>query len=89
MEFFIELTIETVGIEFRLPLEKIAKTTQLLITFSKKKKITLKEMQSLLGLLAFATRILPIEKKKFKAALCYFCRLKKPFISSSEVKEDM
>ena len=39
----------------RLPLDKVLKIRNLLNEFSRRKKVTLRELQSLLGLLYFAT----------------------------------
>lgn len=39
----------------RLPLDKVLKIRNLLNEFSRRKKVTLRELQSLLGLLNFAT----------------------------------
>lgn len=57
---FLGITIDTVRMEFRLPLAKLKTIAELLIVLLRKKKVLLRERQKLLGLLAFATRILPV-----------------------------
>lgn len=46
--------------EFRLPEDKLIKTKSLLEKLLARPKTTLKELQSLLGLLAFTARIIPM-----------------------------
>lgn len=48
--------LDTIKMETRLPLEKITKIRSMLETFLLRKKVTLRELQSLLGLLNFATK---------------------------------
>lgn len=57
---FLGVTIDSLNMEFQLLLDKIAKISDLLLRFIRHKKVMLKEMQSLLGMLAFATRVHPI-----------------------------
>lgn len=54
---FLGIVIDTNLMEFRLPDSKVEKLRTLLLSLIRKKKVCLREMQSLLGLLAFATRI--------------------------------
>lgn len=57
---FLGITIDTIRMEFRLPQEKIVKTCTLLSEILGQKEVSLKLMQNLLGLLAFASRVVPM-----------------------------
>lgn len=57
---FLGITIDTGNMEFCLPRDKLDNISELLINSIRKKKILLKDMQKLLGSLAFVTRILPV-----------------------------
>lgn len=57
---FLGITIDTVHIEFRLPMEKNFRLMGCIMLLIRKNKVTLKEVQPLLGQLAFAVRIMPI-----------------------------
>lgn len=57
---FLGIQIDTVSMEFRLPDEKIIKIRILLDFILFKCKVKLRVLQSLLGLLAFASRVLPM-----------------------------
>lgn len=48
--------------EFRFPIQKLHEMNEFLLAPIRKKKVILLEMQSLLGLFAFATRVLPVGK---------------------------
>ena len=54
---FLELEIDTFTMELRLPEDKLIKLREKLIYFKKRKKVTLKELQSLIGLLNFACAV--------------------------------
>ncbi|XP_033739602.1 uncharacterized protein LOC117326910 isoform X1 [Pecten maximus] len=51
---FLGVEIDSIAMEARLPQEKVEKVKALLSSFSSRKKVTLKELQSLIGLLNFA-----------------------------------
>ncbi|XP_069138816.1 uncharacterized protein [Argopecten irradians] len=51
---FLGVEIDTVQMEARLPPDKVEKINSLLSAFGSRKKVTLKELQSLIGLLNFA-----------------------------------
>ena len=55
---FLGITLDTVRMEARLPDDKITKCRGLLHEFNKKTKLTLKELQSLLGILNFACSVI-------------------------------
>ncbi|CAJ0928566.1 unnamed protein product [Ranitomeya imitator] len=57
---FLEITLYSSTMECRLPEEKNIRLRAALLNFITKKKITLKELQSLVGLLNFAVKIIPI-----------------------------
>lgn len=54
---FMGITVDTGAMEARLPPDKIEKCINLIQNFLSRNKVTLKELQSLLGLLNFACRI--------------------------------
>lgn len=54
---FLGIELDTMHMEARLPIEKIEKVTLLLQSLGNKKKVTLRELQSVLGLLNFACSV--------------------------------
>ena len=84
--------MDTIWLEARLPAEKISKCKDLIADFLKRKKVTLREVQSLTGLLNFACSII-LPARAFLRRLIdltigiqspfHFIRLKK------EVKADL
>lgn len=57
---FLGIEIDTVNMVFRLPQDKLHKLSELIRGFCSVKRVTLRQMQSLLGLLVFACRIMPM-----------------------------
>ncbi|KAM4019336.1 uncharacterized protein ACNLHF_000032 [Anomaloglossus baeobatrachus] len=57
---FLGIEIDSVGMFFRLPQEKVAKLLELIQGFCSVRSVTLRQMQSLLGLLVFACRVMPM-----------------------------
>lgn len=57
---FFGIQIDTVAMEFRLPIDKVLHIQKLLAFVMSRMKVHLKILQSLLGLLAFASRIMPM-----------------------------
>ena len=55
---FAGIELDTIRFEARLPLEKLRKCADLISDFQKRKKITLREIQSLIGLLNFACSVI-------------------------------
>lgn len=51
------IEVDSIQLECRLPQDKIAKIKEKLEAFSRKKKVTLRELQSLIGLLNFACSV--------------------------------
>ena len=56
---FLGLELDSEKMEIRLPLDKLEKVLNLLGYFSNKKKVTLLELQSFIGLLNFACYVVP------------------------------
>ena len=89
---FAGIELDTIQLEARLPTEKILKCKDLISDFLKRKKVTLKEVQSLTGLLNFAHSVI-LPGRAFLCRLIdltigiqspfHFIRLKK------EVKADL
>ena len=52
------IEVDTVAMEARLPAEKLTKARDLLSALSRKRRVTLKELQSCLGFLAFACKVI-------------------------------
>lgn len=59
---FLGITIDTVDMVFRLPVDKVLRLHFLLTRMFVSKKVLLEEMQSLLGLLVFASKVIPMER---------------------------
>lgn len=55
---FADIELDSILLEARLPMEKIEKCVSLISEFSRRKKVTLKEIQSLVGLLNFACSVI-------------------------------
>ena len=55
---FAGIELDSIKYEARLPPEKIAKCVETIQAFSKRKKVRLQELQSLIGLLNFATTVI-------------------------------
>jgi len=54
---FLGLILDTIRMEARLPLDKLTHCRELIHAFQSRKKVTLKELQSLIGTLQFATSV--------------------------------
>ncbi|KAM3920262.1 uncharacterized protein RB166_014650 [Leptodactylus fuscus] len=57
---FLGIEFDTEAMVYRLPADKLSKLRDLLMGFLAVSKVTLKQLQSLLGLLVFACRIMPM-----------------------------
>lgn len=55
---FAGIELDTVAVEARLPLEKLEKCRDLISSFLRRRKVTLKEVQSLAGLLNLACAVM-------------------------------
>lgn len=84
---FLGIELDSVAMEARLPPEKIKKIQDLLLIFKRKKKATLKELQSLIGLLNFACCVV-LPGRTFLRRLIDLTRgVTKPFYHISLNKE--
>ena len=54
---FAGIELDTIKLEARLPLDKLHKCIDFITAFRQRKKITLKELQSLIALLNFACSV--------------------------------
>lgn len=59
---FLGIVIDSINMEFLLPDTKIVRIRNLLQTLLLAKKSTLRELQSLLGLLVFTSRVIPMDR---------------------------
>ncbi|CAJ0918982.1 unnamed protein product [Ranitomeya imitator] len=57
---FLGITIDTVSVEFCLPTQKLLKIADLIDKFMLDKKVLLKDLQLLLGMLVFTIRVIPM-----------------------------
>lgn len=85
---FLGITIDSKLMDFRLPEEKVSKLRALLLVVIRKKKMCLKELQFLLGLLAFASRVMPIGKVFSRRLYLAISGFKSPF-SHVRITQDM
>ena len=89
---FAGITLDTVMQEARVPVDKLQKCRMLLRTFYKRRKVTLKELQSLLGLLNFTCSVI-IPGRAFLRRMIDLTRgAKRPYHRirlSKEAKSDM
>lgn len=79
---FADIELDTVLMEARLPRENLHKCLDLLSTFLRRREVTLKEIQSLTGLLNFASTV-DVPYRAFLRKPHFLIRL------SKEVKEDL
>lgn len=89
---FLGITLDSAAMEFRLPEDKVYGLSQLLQMFMRKRKVTLREMQTLLGQLAFATRVLPMGRVFSRRLYSAIAGLKNPSAHvrvSTEIKKDL
>ena len=89
---FLGICIDTCKMEFRLPEAKLVKLNSLLASFLARKKVRLKEMQSLLGVLAFAGRIMPVGRIFSRRLYLAIAGLKSPFAHvrlTTSIKADL
>jgi hypothetical protein len=92
---FMGITLDTIAMESRLPDEKVERCTKLLKEFQKAKKVSVRELQSLAGLLNFACSVI-VPGRAFLQRLFMLLRgplgLKSPFdmiYLSKGAKEDL
>ena len=56
---FLGITLDTVSMEARLPEDKLAQCRSLILSFLNREKATLREIQSLVGVLSFSCSVIP------------------------------
>lgn len=88
---FLGITIDSSLMEFRLPKEKLHRMRLMISLFLSKRKVLLKEAPSLLGLFAFAARIIPVARifsRRFALATKGLKNLYSHVCISASVKEE-
>lgn len=89
---FLGISINSVTMEFSLPFEKIVRINTLLDKIIACKKTTLKELQSLLGLLVFTARVIPMGRVFTKRLYKATCGKKSPYAHiriTKSMREDL
>ncbi|KAE8597129.1 hypothetical protein XENTR_v10016363 [Xenopus tropicalis] len=89
---FLGIEIDTVELVFRLPDDKLQRLKSTVAEITVAKKVTLRSMQSLLGLLVFACRIMPIARVFSRRLSLSTCGIKQPhhFIRiTRQLREDL
>ncbi|XP_021367155.1 uncharacterized protein LOC110459297 [Mizuhopecten yessoensis] len=75
---FLGIELDSSKMEARLPMDKIIKMRQLLDQFSRRRKVTLRELQSLIGLLNFACKVISPGRTFLRRLINLTCGLQKP-----------
>jgi hypothetical protein len=90
---FLGLEIDTAAMEARLPWEKHAKALLLVRTYLRRRSITLLELQSLIGFLSFAAKVVPLGRpflrRLYNALSCYSASPHRPQPVTPQMKEDV
>ena len=89
---FAGITLDSILQEARLPVDKLQKCRMLLRTFYKRRKVTLKELQSLLGLLKFTCSVIVPGRAFLRRMIDLTKGAKRPYHRirlSKEAKSDM
>ncbi|XP_068749266.1 uncharacterized protein [Montipora capricornis] len=89
---FAGITLDSVMQEARLPVDKLQKCRMLLRTFYKRRKVTLRELQSLLGLLNFTCSVIVPGRAFLRRMIDLTKGAKRPYHRirlSKEAKSDM
>lgn len=76
---FLGIKINSITMEFLLPENKIARSIHLIQVLLDSKKTTLRQLQSLLGLLVFTSRVIPMGRVFCKRLYKATCGKKSPF----------
>ncbi|XP_021347069.1 uncharacterized protein LOC110454687 isoform X1 [Mizuhopecten yessoensis] len=76
---FLGIELDSKAMVARLPLDKVEKMRALLDSFSRRQKVTLKELQSLIGLLNFACRVISPGRTFLRRLIDLTCGLTKPY----------
>lgn len=75
---FMGLELDSVRMEARLPVDKLTKVRDQLSNMSRTRKVTLKELQSLLGLLNFCCQVVPPGRCFLRRLTDLTCKVTKP-----------
>lgn len=89
---FLGFELNSILMQLRIPPEKLVKLSELLILFLKKKKTTLQEFQSLIGLLDFCARAIPCSRafnRRFYDATCGILKPNHHLRLTHSIKEDL
>jgi hypothetical protein len=90
---FLGLEIDTAAMEARLPSEKHAKALLLVRTYLRRRSITLLELQSLIGFLSFAAKVVPLGRpflrRLYNALSCYPASPHHPRPITPQMKGDL
>ncbi|KAJ8307565.1 hypothetical protein KUTeg_015649 [Tegillarca granosa] len=89
---YLGLEINTIEMTVKIPFEKLTKLKNNLCLLLNRKKCTLKELQSLVGLLNFCTRAIPPARAFNRCLYDAMCGLTKHFHKvriNNEMKEDI
>ena len=89
---FAGIELDSICSEARLPIDKIHKSTQLISEFLGRKKVTLKEVQSLSGLLNFACSVIKPGRAFLRRLIDLTIGIRSPYHLiqlNKEVKEDL
>lgn len=76
---FLGLELNSILFQIQVPEDKLHKLKSSLVSLLQKKKVTLKELQSLVGLLNFCTRAIPVARAFNRRFYDAMCGLFKPF----------
>ena len=76
---FLGLQLNSISFRIKIPADKLAKLKSSLTALLGKKKVTLKELQSLVGLLNFYTRAIPVARAFSRRFYDAMAGLTKPF----------
>lgn len=89
---FLGIEINTLLFQYKLPVEKISRLESQISFLIRRRKVLLKEFQSFLGLLAFATRIMPMGRIFSRRLSMATSGFKSPFSHirlTCEMKDDL
>lgn len=89
---FIGFELNSLTMQLRIPAEKISKVSDLIRCLLSKKKTTLREFQSLVGLLNFCSRAIPCARafnRRFYDAMCNITKPHHHLRLTNSIKEDL
>lgn len=89
---YLGIVIDSIRCEFRFPFDKVLCILFFLSVMLRSSKVTVKFLQSLLGLLAFASRILPMGRIFFRRSAMVIADLRNPKLHvdvSRQMKDDL